>query len=73
MEALVAAPSSPATSLATSSASSCPVLHAWAQSEVILKRLLDKDLLVLSGSRLTRATVCANSDLLIPLLNLVGN
>ena len=53
--------------------SPCPVVQAWGQSEIILKRLLDKDLLILHGSRLSRSTVLANRELVVPLLNLVGH
>ena len=51
----------------------CPVVHAWSQSEFVLKRLLEKNLLILNGSRLSRGTVIANQELLIPLINLVGS
>ena len=51
----------------------CPVLAAWGSSEIVLKRLLEKDLLILEGARLSRGTVIANRDLLIPLINLVGS
>ena len=50
----------------------CPVLAAWAASETVLKRLLEKNLLILNGSRLTRGTVLANRELLVPFINLVG-
>ena len=56
-----------------SSASVCPALHAWGESEFVLKRLCEKDLLVLSGGKLSRASLIANRELLIPLVNLVGN
>ena len=72
MAAASEAPGSPAISCSNSSASSCPVLQAWATSEVVLKRLCDKDLLVLNGKRLTRQTCTANRELLVPLMNLIG-
>ena len=50
----------------------CPVLAAWSKSETVLKRLLEKDLLILSGARLTRQTIIMNRELLVPLINLVG-
>ena len=50
----------------------CPVLDAWGKSEVVLKRLLEKDLVIVSEGRLTRGTVTANKDLLMPLIELVG-
>ena len=61
-----------ASSEAPSATSSCPVIHAWAASEIVLKRLLEKDLLILSNGKLSRATVAANRELLVPLINLVG-
>ena len=55
-----------------SSEASCPVLAAWSQSEVVIRRLAEKDLLIISGGKLSRQTVTANRDLLEPLINLVG-
>ena len=57
----------------TSEVVECPVLAAWGTSEIVLKRLLEKNLLVLEGARLSRGTVLANRDFLIPLINLVGS
>ena len=51
----------------------CPVVKAWADSSLVLSRLLEKSLLILGGSKkLTRHTCVANRELLVPLVNLVG-
>ena len=55
-----------------SSGSACPVLEAWAASQFVLKRLCEKDLLVISGGKLTRGTVVMNQELIMPIINLVG-
>lgn len=54
------------------STSECPVLDAWGQSELVLQRLVKKNVLIMSGSTLNRDTVVENRELLIPLMNLVG-
>ena len=56
-----------------SSGSSCPVLAIWGETESVLKRLHEKDLIILSGGKLNRQTLIPNRDLLIPLINLVGH
>ena len=59
---------------AGSAASQCPVLSAWAESQIVLQRLSTKNVLVLSNdSKLTRYTCTANKALLVPLINLVGS
>ena len=55
------------------SAAECPVIKAWGSSEIILKRLLEKDLIIMSSGKLNRQTVLVNSELLEPIINLVGN
>ena len=55
------------------SSSSCPVLLAWSKSEEVLKRLVSKDLLILPTEQLSRDTVVENSELLVPLISLVGS
>ena len=60
--------------MSVSSDDECPVVAAWAKSSQVLGRLLEKNLLILGGSKkLTRHTCCANRDLLVPLINLVGH
>ena len=54
------------------SADSCPVIEAWSQSEIVLQRLLKKNVLILAGSSLNRDTCVENRELLVPLINLVG-
>ena len=54
--------------------SECPVLSSWAKSTVILQRLTKKELIVVApNGKLNRSAVTANSDLLVPLINLVGD
>ena len=59
--------------MSESSYSSCPVLKAWSESEIVLQRLMKKNLLILSGEALNRAVVVENRELLVPLINLVGD
>ena len=56
----------------SSSTSDCPVIEAWSQSELVLQRLLKKNVLIMSGPSLNRDTVVENRELLVPLMNLVG-
>ena len=54
------------------STSECPVIEAWSQSQLVLQRLLKKNVLIMSGSSLNRDTCVENRELLVPLINLVG-
>ena len=55
----------------SSTTSECPVLRAWSESEIIVGRLLKKNLII-HGKTLNRDACVENADLLVPLINLVG-
>ena len=58
---------------ATDMSGESAVVQAWSQSSAVLARLLEKQLLILGGSKkLTRHTCVANRELIIPMINLVG-
>ena len=70
----MASPSSDAQpSVAMLRESDCPVLKAWSTSQWVLQRLMSKNMLVIADKRLNREAVVLNRELLVPIINLVGN
>ena len=69
----MASSSNAGSSVAQLGETDCPVLKAWSSSQWVLQRLMSKNMLVIADKRLNREAVVLNRELLIPLINLVGN